>query len=105
MIRRPPRSTQSRSSAASDVYKRQLQEIAGRLSRLTRSGDTLARLGGDEFVMVLVDLLHPKDVIAVARKIVVALHEPFVLPGQGLHVTASVGVSFAPSDGVEADVL
>src|SRR5450756_2847398 len=25
MIRRPPRSTQSRSSAASDVYKRQLQ--------------------------------------------------------------------------------
>src|SRR5450756_2098859 len=26
MIRRPPRSTQSRSSAASDVYKRQLQQ-------------------------------------------------------------------------------
>ena len=27
MIRRPPRSTQSRSSAASDVYKRQLEEL------------------------------------------------------------------------------
>src|SRR5450756_2416748 len=27
MIRRPPRSTQSRSSAASDVYKRQLQDF------------------------------------------------------------------------------
>ena len=27
MIRRPPRSTQSRSSAASDVYKRQYQEL------------------------------------------------------------------------------
>ena len=27
MIRRPPRSTQSRSSAASDVYKRQAQEL------------------------------------------------------------------------------
>src|SRR5680860_1870056 len=27
MIRRPPRSTQSRSSAASDVYKRQLQDV------------------------------------------------------------------------------
>src|SRR5680860_532784 len=27
MIRRPPRSTQSRSSAASDVYKRQLQAL------------------------------------------------------------------------------
>src|SRR5450756_919056 len=29
MIRRPPRSTQSRSSAASDVYKRQLHNIMG----------------------------------------------------------------------------
>src|SRR5450756_2048751 len=28
MIRRPPRSTQSRSSAASDVYKRQLGDLA-----------------------------------------------------------------------------
>src|SRR5450756_3174503 len=28
MIRRPPRSTQSRSSAASDVYKRQLQRYS-----------------------------------------------------------------------------
>src|SRR5450756_2494941 len=28
MIRRPPRSTQSRSSAASDVYKRQIRHIA-----------------------------------------------------------------------------
>src|SRR5680860_1905482 len=27
MIRRPPRSTQSRSSAASDVYKRQAEEL------------------------------------------------------------------------------
>src|SRR5450756_809375 len=27
MIRRPPRSTQSRSSAASDVYKRQLEDV------------------------------------------------------------------------------
>src|SRR5450756_1804780 len=30
MIRRPPRSTQSRSSAASDVYKRQPDSITGR---------------------------------------------------------------------------
>src|SRR5450756_865447 len=28
MIRRPPRSTQSRSSAASDVYKRQLRKLS-----------------------------------------------------------------------------
>src|SRR5450756_2703932 len=42
MIRRPPRSTQSRSSAASDVYKRQLEqhparhELAGTLHERER---------------------------------------------------------------------
>ena len=88
-----------------EIGDRLLQEIAGRLSRLTRSGDTLARLGGDEFVMVLADLHRPEDVVVIARKIVVALREPFVLHGHELHVTASVGVSLAPSDAVEVDVL
>ena len=58
MIRRPPRSTQSRSSAASDVYKRQMQDILG--------GDGLAadaRLGkghvlGDARVQVMADHQH-----------------------------------------------
>src|SRR5680860_864830 len=41
MIRRPPRSTQSRSSAASDVYKRQVQNITdvGHLTDDQDSGD------------------------------------------------------------------
>src|SRR5680860_1898885 len=34
MIRRPPRSTQSRSSAASDVYKRQVFSLVTLLTRL-----------------------------------------------------------------------
>src|SRR5450756_3148064 len=39
MIRRPPRSTQSRSSAASDVYKRQYLQIAlGGVVRVSGSG-------------------------------------------------------------------
>src|SRR5450756_3057176 len=40
MIRRPPRSTQSRSSAASDVYKRQkLKELNKRMAILMVSHD------------------------------------------------------------------
>eukprot|EP00657_Telonema_sp_P-1_P008186 TRINITY_DN2890_c0_g1_i1.p1 TRINITY_DN2890_c0_g1~~TRINITY_DN2890_c0_g1_i1.p1 ORF type:complete len:104 (+),score=46.46 TRINITY_DN2890_c0_g1_i1:115-426(+) len=41
MIRRPPRSTQSRSSAASDVYKRQYQRRVRGLT--TRSRDPSVR--------------------------------------------------------------
>jgi diguanylate cyclase (GGDEF)-like protein len=88
-----------------EMGDRLLQEIASRLSRLTRSGDTLARLGGDEFVMVLGSLVRADDVVAVAAKVVGAMQEPFLLHGHSLQVTTSIGVSLAPNDGVEPDVL
>src|SRR5450756_3251138 len=56
MIRRPPRSTQSRSSAASDVYKRQvlrpddLELLDGRL----REGEWCTRAAGLRAVEVVV---------------------------------------------------
>src|SRR5680860_290313 len=43
MIRRPPRSTQSRSSAASDVYKRQLRDWLWHASQAGLAKSTLAR--------------------------------------------------------------
>src|SRR5450756_239499 len=54
MIRRPPRSTQSRSSAASDVYKRQVTDLAstrrgerlGWFSSTTLAGRALAPIAG-----------------------------------------------------------
>src|SRR5450756_3148177 len=62
MIRRPPRSTQSRSSAASDVYKRQIglsgagktsvsKIIAGVLE--PTNGEVLVRVGDDWVDMTL----------------------------------------------------
>src|SRR5450756_2240726 len=41
MLRRPPRSTQSRSSAASDVYKRQLVGLIASSERSGVGGDSL----------------------------------------------------------------
>src|SRR5450756_3248966 len=43
MIRRPPRSTQSRSSAASDVYKRQKPERVEDVVRPRRGRDEMSR--------------------------------------------------------------
>src|SRR5450756_511531 len=49
MIRRPPRSTQSRSSAASDVYKRQLKHDGQAAAWSVGEPDGSA-VGGDEAV-------------------------------------------------------
>src|SRR5450756_3141727 len=49
MIRRPPRSTQSRSSAASDVYKRQLAERRGTSHKSTQTGQVTGRASVERF--------------------------------------------------------
>ena len=46
MIRRPPRSTLDRSSAASDVYKRQTQHDAPHLRQHTHAGLPMRQLRG-----------------------------------------------------------
>jgi diguanylate cyclase (GGDEF)-like protein/PAS domain S-box-containing protein len=65
--------------------------LAERLLGLVRSGDTVARLGGDEFAL-LCDVEAGGDVAAdLARRVVAAVHQPFVLDAAEVTVTASVG--------------
>jgi len=44
MIRRPPRSTQSRSSAASDVYKRQIDNTIDDVQQMKQDIDELKQM-------------------------------------------------------------
>ena len=68
--------------------------------------DTLARLGGDEFTVLLDDLRSPTDSIRVASRIQQSFAEPFVIAGQEVFITASVGIA-ASSQSYDsaADVL
>ena len=61
MIRRPPRSTQSRSSAASDVYKRQSNGTGNALDNTLYAGDgnnVLDGAGGNDTVSYTLSLIH-----------------------------------------------
>jgi diguanylate cyclase (GGDEF)-like protein len=82
-----------------------LQEVARRLKDCLREGDTVARLGGDEFVVLLSDLVATNHAATVAEKIVTAIARPFMLLGQEFRVTASIGISIYPNDGLDAQTL
>ena len=69
------------------------------------SGSVVARLGGDEFVVLLRDVLAPRDAVVVAARMVQALSAPFVIDGNELVVTASIGIAMHPSDGQTGDEL
>jgi diguanylate cyclase (GGDEF)-like protein len=66
-----------------------------RLASIVRPGDTVARLGGDEFAILLENVEDFDSVTALAERIVSVLHEPAMIDGQEIYLSASVGVAFA----------
>jgi diguanylate cyclase (GGDEF)-like protein len=82
-----------------------LKEVANRLKGCLRDSDTVARLGGDEFVVLLTELVEQKYAAMVAQKIISILANPFVLLGQEFRVTASIGISTYPTDGLDEQTL
>jgi diguanylate cyclase (GGDEF)-like protein/PAS domain S-box-containing protein len=84
---------------------RLLQAVAERLEAGVREGDTVARLGGDEFILLLPGIARADDIARVAEKILDSLRLPFRLEGRDLFVTASIGLSLYPEDGLDGETL
>jgi diguanylate cyclase (GGDEF)-like protein len=82
-----------------------LREVAVRLNTCVRESDTVARLGGDEFVVLLSELADEHHAAIVAQKILAAIAKPFHLIGQEFRVTASIGISTYPQDGLDEQTL
>ena len=58
-----------------------------------RQGFTLARLGGDEFTVLLDDVDDASNAMAVAERLRAVLEEPFVIDGQEVFTSLSVGIA------------
>ncbi|WP_217236969.1 diguanylate cyclase CdgB [Streptomyces sp. AC555_RSS877] len=71
-----------------------LIEVARRLSRAVRDGDTVARLGGDEFV-VLADGLGRADAQDLAVRLRNEIIQPIRVDGRAMRVGASFGIGWA----------
>jgi diguanylate cyclase (GGDEF)-like protein len=84
---------------------RLLQEVARRLERTARGGDTCARLGGDEFAILLEGSSSAQDGLAAAERIIGALSEPFEVPEANLHLTARIGIAVSASGDDRASAL
>ena len=70
-----------------------LAEVGRRLSRLVGEAGTVARLGGDEFAVLLAAGGAAGGGLALARRIVEAVSEPFEVEGLTLRIGASCGVA------------
>src|SRR5688572_10564032 len=65
----------------------------------------LARLAGDEFTLFFPQIQSPADIERVARRIALAISEPFELGGHSVDIGASIGVSICPDHGSSIETL
>lgn len=82
-----------------------LKEVASRLVKQLRVGDTVCRVGGDEFVVVLPESKRSTDAANVAAKIIETLSAPVRAADRELAVTPSIGIAVFPEDGRDAAML
>jgi diguanylate cyclase (GGDEF)-like protein/PAS domain S-box-containing protein len=87
------------------IGDRILKAIAQRIIPCIRDSDTVSRLGGDEFVVLLSEVSRAEDAAVIAEKVRLAVMEPYTIDSHYLHLTASIGVSVYPNDGVDASAL
>jgi len=65
----------------------------------------LARLAGDEFTIFFPQIDSADDIERVARRIALAIAEPFELYGHSIDIGASIGVSLTPDHGSTVESL
>ena len=82
-----------------------LRGVAKRLRSTLREEDALARLNSDEFTIVQGGVMRPEDAVLLARRILDAIGEPYLLDGHSVVVGASIGIAMSPGDGEDSEKL
>ena len=84
-----------------------LRQVTERLSSIVRPNDMLARQGGDEFLLVLGEVRGGAAARGsdAARRLAKALGGGYLLAGEIVHVTVSIGISVFPDDAHDARTL
>ncbi|MDP2785113.1 MAG: EAL domain-containing protein [Sulfurimicrobium sp.] len=88
-----------------DVGDRLLIAAGRRIRHSVRADDSVARFGGDEFTVLMEDLAGATAALVASQNICFALATPFEIDGLDIYVSASIGISVYPADGMDGNTL
>lgn len=84
---------------------RLLAALARRLETIVRPGDTVARIGGDEFAILVNDMNDVSHGIQVAERILKGFEDPFMIEGNEVFVSASIGIAVHDTNTTDPDAM
>lgn len=76
-----------------------LQSVAHRIRNCVSDLDLVARLGGDEFTVALTHMFDASDATTAAQNILKSLDEPFLIGGNEIFSSVSIGIATYPECG------
>lgn len=88
-----------------DIGDKLLIEVAHRLELAVRAEDTVSRLGGDEFSLLLGGIKSTAQCYELLERIIHPVSAPYLIDDNCIKISASIGVSLSPLDGIELDSL
>jgi diguanylate cyclase (GGDEF)-like protein len=98
------RFNQTNDQLGHEAGDRLLMQVAERIGSSVRTVDTLARLGGDEFTLILKETGRDGAKEA-ARALLTGLERAFRVDSHRLHISASIGLTLFPDDGISVSQL
>lgn len=79
-------------------------DLVARKSQLPeRDADVVSRLDSDAFAFILADLKDGESAVAVARRTLKKMEEPFLISGYSVFVTCSIGIAIYPDNATTLD--
>lgn len=82
-----------------------LVQVAKRLKEQIKDINALSRITGDEFAIILDNILNIEQIIVTANNLLAIFSEPFMIQEKEIFITASIGISIYPLDGINPETL
>ena len=82
-----------------------IKEVVERITACLSTQDILARLSIDRFAIIPANLSQIQTIISLVQAILSSITEPFNLDNRQFFLTASIGITLYPSDGIELNQL
>ncbi len=84
--------------------------VAQRLTAIIRNEDTACRLGGDEFLVMIPGRFHnlqqaTNHAALLAEKILLSINQPYLVQGNELHFSSSIGITIYPDTADQPEVI